>query len=135
MAGSDNEPRQFIPGHDRALYGISVAAELTGVNPQMLRAYEAKGLVEPHRTQGGTRRYSTQDLVRVDRITTLLAAGLNLAGVEHVLQLEAETRQLRAEVATLHGLLGSPADTTDKQPRAERRSTHDHTGGAHQQAR
>jgi len=88
-------------GQERALYGISVAAELTGVNPQMLRAYEAKGLIQPYRTDGGTRRYSGQDLARVDRITTLLAIGLNLVGVEQVLALEAETRRLQAEIDLL----------------------------------
>jgi MerR family transcriptional regulator/heat shock protein HspR len=88
-------------GPDRALYGISVAAELTGVNPQMLRTYEAKGLLEPQRTDGGTRRYSGADLAMVNRITTLLAAGLNLAGIEHVLQLEADNRRLRAELEAL----------------------------------
>ena len=50
-------------GADRALYGISVAAELTGINPQMLRVYENRGLLEPHRTEGGTRRYSGRDIV------------------------------------------------------------------------
>jgi MerR family transcriptional regulator, heat shock protein HspR len=88
-------------GPDRGLYGISVAAELTGVNPQMLRTYEAKGLLEPQRTDGGTRRYSGADLAMVNRITTLLAAGLNLAGIEHVLQLEADIRRLRAELDAL----------------------------------
>jgi MerR family transcriptional regulator/heat shock protein HspR len=87
--------------HDRALYGISVAAELTGVNPQMLRAYEARGLIEPFRTSGGTRRYSGRDLAAVGRITTLLASGLNLAGIDRVLQLEAETQQLRTEIDAL----------------------------------
>ena len=88
-------------GQDHALYGISVAAELTGVNPPMLRAYEAKGLIEPYRSEGGTRRYSGHDIARVDRITTLLAAGLNLAGVERVLALEVETRRLREEITAL----------------------------------
>jgi MerR family transcriptional regulator, heat shock protein HspR len=92
-------------GPDQALFGISVAAELTGVNPQTLRAYEAKGLLDPHRTEGGTRRYSSNDLDAVNRITTLLAAGLNLAGIEHVFALEAETRHLQAEVARLRARL------------------------------
>jgi MerR family transcriptional regulator, heat shock protein HspR len=92
-------------GPDRALYGISVAAELTGVSPQTLRVYEAKGLLEPHRTGGGTRRYSGNDLDAVNRITTLLAAGLNLAGIEHVLALEAETRRLHAEIDRLRARL------------------------------
>lgn len=88
-------------GPDRALYGISVAAELTGVNPQMLRAYEARGLLEPQRTEGGTRRYSGHDLERVGQITTLLDEGLNLTGIAHVLALQAETARLRAEVERL----------------------------------
>ena len=88
-------------GPDRPLFGISVAAELTGVNAPMLRAYESRGLIHPYRTEGGTRRYSEADLASVNRITTLLAAGLNLAGVEEVLRLEDETRDLRAEVRGL----------------------------------
>jgi DNA-binding transcriptional MerR regulator len=83
------------------VYGISVAAELTGANPQMLRAYETRGLLEPHRTAGGTRRYSNHDLDLLRRITALLSDGLNLAGIEQVLLLEAENRGLRAELATL----------------------------------
>jgi MerR family transcriptional regulator/heat shock protein HspR len=83
---------------ERGLYGISVAAELTGVNPQSLRIYEAKGLIEPQRTEGGTRRYSDNDLARVDQITTLLEAGVNLAGIAFVLELREETRRLQAEL-------------------------------------
>jgi len=92
-------------GHDRALFGISVAAELTGVNAQMLRTYEAKGLLEPHRTDGGTRRYSQGDLTRVNRISSLLGDGLNLAGIAQVLALEAETRRLRDKVDRLEDRL------------------------------
>lgn len=88
-------------GSTQPLFGISVAAELTGVNAPMLRAYESKGLIQPYRTEGGTRRYSPSDLASVNRITTLLAAGLNLAGVQEVLRLEDETRELRAEVRGL----------------------------------
>ena len=86
------------PRPDHGVYGISVAAELTDVHPQALRGYEAKGLIEPYRTAGGTRRYSSNDLDRIRRITTLLAAGLNLAGIRHVLALEAETADLRAQL-------------------------------------
>jgi MerR family transcriptional regulator, heat shock protein HspR len=103
-------------GPDRALYGISVAAELTGVNPQMLRTYEAKGLLEPQRTDGGTRRYSGADLAMVNRITTLLAAGLNLAGIEHVLQLEADNRRLRAELEALRHRRDQPQPPQPPQP-------------------
>lgn len=85
----------------RGLYGISVAAELTGVPAQNLRAYEAKGLLEPARTGGGTRRYSDHDVARVNRITVLLEAGLNLAGIGYVLELEAETQQLKQELERL----------------------------------
>jgi len=91
---------------DRALYGISVAAELTGINPQMLRVYESRGLIEPQRTGGGTRRYSRNDIDRIRQITTLLGSGLNLAGVQQVLALEAETDQLRTEIETLRRRAG-----------------------------
>lgn len=86
---------------DRALYGISVMSDLTGVHPQTLRTYEAKGLLEPHRTQGGTRRYSGNDVERIHRITELLSSGLNLEGVQQVLRLEAEAVRLRDEIAEL----------------------------------
>jgi MerR family transcriptional regulator/heat shock protein HspR len=88
----------------RGVYGISVTSELTGVNAPNLRAYEAKGLIEPERTPGGTRRYSDDDLARIGRISVLLEAGLNLAGVGYVLELESETRRLRAELDRLRGV-------------------------------
>ncbi|WP_426570846.1 heat shock protein transcriptional repressor HspR [Aquihabitans sp. McL0605] len=84
------------PNH--AVYIISVAAELAGVHPQTLRIYERKGLVDPARTQGGSRRYSDADIDLLKRIQDLTNAGLNLAGVERVLELEAEVRGLRAEL-------------------------------------
>lgn len=89
------------PGADRAVYSISVTAELTGVHPQMLRVYEQKGLLAPYRTSGGTRRYSGQDVDAIEAITGLLAAGLNLAGVEHVLRLRSETQRLQGELDRL----------------------------------
>jgi DNA-binding transcriptional MerR regulator len=82
---------------DRGVYGISVAAELVGMGVQTLRLYEARGLLEPARTDGGTRRYSDNDLTRLRRIGDLLDAGLNLAGIGMVLDLEAQNDQLRAE--------------------------------------
>ena len=87
------------PGPDRmrGVYGISVAAELVGMGAQTLRLYEARGLLDPARTDGGTRRYSTHDLERLRRIGDLLAAGLNLAGIGMVLTLEHENTQLRAQ--------------------------------------
>jgi MerR family transcriptional regulator/heat shock protein HspR len=83
---------------DRAVYVISVAAELAGIHPQTLRVYERKGLLEPARTAGGNRRYSEDDLVRLQRIVELTEAGLNLAGVKRVLELEAENARLRREL-------------------------------------
>ena len=88
-------------GPDRALYGISVAAELTGVSPQMLRVYENRGLLDPQRTEGGTRRYSGHDIDRINQIMTLLASGLNLAGVAQVLALQAEGEHLQDQIETL----------------------------------
>jgi MerR family transcriptional regulator/heat shock protein HspR len=82
----------------RGLYGISIAAELVGAGVQNLRAYERRGLVEPSRTSGGTRLYSVNDLERIRRIVELLAAGLNLSGIEMVLDLEADNAQLRSDL-------------------------------------
>jgi len=79
----------------RGVYAISVAAELTGAGVQNLRVYERHGLVEPSRTEGGTRRYSEDDLARITRVLTLLAEGLNLAGVALVLRLEDDNARLR----------------------------------------
>jgi len=94
------------PADDHAVYGMAVASELTGVSPAMLRAYEAKRLISPHRTPGGTRRYSAADLAEIRRITALLKNGLNLAGVEAVLALEGRNDELRDEVGRLRGLVG-----------------------------
>lgn len=85
------------PDSERGVYGISVAADLVGTGPQNLRLYEARGLLEPDRTEGGTRRYSAHDLDRLRRISDLLEAGLNLAGIGLVLDLEAQNTELRAE--------------------------------------
>jgi len=87
----------------RAVYIISVAAELTGVHPQTLRVYERKGLVAPARTGGMSRRYSETDLDRVRRVLELTNEGLNLAGVARVLELEAHVARLRRRVEELEG--------------------------------
>ena len=84
------------PQADQGVYGIAVAADLVGMAPQTLRLYEQRGLLEPDRTDGGTRRYSQNDLDRLERIGQLLEAGLNLAGIAAVLDLETDNRQLRA---------------------------------------
>ncbi|QGN57132.1 MerR family transcriptional regulator [Nostocoides sp. HKS02] len=86
-----------VPDGDRGVYGISVAADLVGMGVQNLRLYEARGLLEPERTEGGTRRYSANDLERLRRIGDLLDAGLNLAGIGMVLDLEGENARLRQE--------------------------------------
>lgn len=81
--------------NDNALYVISIAAELAGVHPQTLRVYERKGLVQPHRTEGNTRRYSEEDIQRLRRIQALTTEGLNLAGVMRVMELEQELDRMR----------------------------------------
>jgi len=87
-----------VPDPARGVYGISVAADLVGMGAQNLRAYERRGLLDPGRTDGGTRRYSTDDLDRLRRISELLALGLNLAGIALVLDLETDNAALRAEL-------------------------------------
>lgn len=77
------------------MYVISIAAELAGVHPQTLRVYERKGLVQPHRTEGNTRRYSERDIARLRRIQELTQEGINLAGVMRIMELE--NRLERAE--------------------------------------
>lgn len=79
----------------RGVYGISVTAELVGTGVQNLRLYERRGLLSPRRTPGGTRLYSTDDVARLTRITDLLDAGLNLAGVAMVLDLQDDLAQAR----------------------------------------
>jgi MerR family transcriptional regulator/heat shock protein HspR len=109
-------------GQHSPVYGISVAAELTGVDVQMLRAYEARGLIEPQRSAGGTRRYSNHDLQVVDRISTLLGGGLNLAGIAQVFLLQAENRRLQTEIDQLRTALDEAAVplSTGKAPRSRK---------------
>src|SRR5688500_6901941 len=83
----------------QAVFVISVAAELAGVHPQTLRIYERKGLLDPARTGGGSRRYSEDDIEMLRRIQELTTDGLNLAGVKRVIELEAELAELRQELA------------------------------------
>jgi DNA-binding transcriptional MerR regulator len=85
----------------RALYGISVASELSGLGPQTLRLYESRGLLNPQRSDGGTRRYSDADLHRLSRIVELLAAGVNLAGITQIFELEARNEELQSANARL----------------------------------
>lgn len=99
-------------GHHRAVYIISVAAELTGVHPQTLRVYERKGLISPARTGGMSRRYSEADLEQIRRVLTLTSEGLNLVGVSRVLALEAEVASLRAALASQTSTALVPIDGT-----------------------
>lgn len=86
----------------RAVYVISVAAELAGVHPQTLRIYERRGLLAPARTAGGSRRYSDADLALLERIAELTDEGLNLAGVQRVLELEQAVAELKAQLDDAH---------------------------------
>lgn len=88
-----------------AVYIISVAAELVGMHPQTLRVYERRGLLDPYRTPGGTRRYSQQDLDRLLLIQELSNAGVNLEGIKRVLALRNENAKLRNQVSRLRRLL------------------------------
>lgn len=85
-----------VPSPDAAVYVISVAAELTGLHPQTLRAYERLGLIEPGRTGGGGRRYSHRDLERLRQIADLTGAGIGLEGVRRIMALELQVDALRA---------------------------------------
>lgn len=93
----------------RGVFGISVAAEMADTEVQNLRVYERRGLVDPARTPGGTRRYSQDDVDRVTRIRDLLAEGLNLAGVARVLELEERVAELEHQVR-LFQPEGRPSD-------------------------
>ena len=87
-----------MPNDERALYIISVAAELAGVHPQTLRIYERKGLIEPARTEGRSRRYSERDIALLRRIQELTNEGVGLAGVRRILELEDRVAVLEAEL-------------------------------------
>ena len=85
----------------RGVYGISVASELSGVDPQTLRLYERRGLLTPARTDGGTRRYSDDDLDRLARIGELVSAGVNIAGILQILHLEHRNTELESDNSQL----------------------------------
>lgn len=103
----------------RAVYVISVAAELAGVHPQTLRIYERKGLVDPARTGGGSRRYSDADIALLQRISDLTDEGLNLAGVKRVLQLEARIAHLEAVLAQVQTDASAAVDEVHRQYRRD----------------
>ncbi len=89
----------------RAVFVISVAAELAGMHPQTLRIYERKGLIEPSRTPGNTRRYSQEDIERLQLIQDMTNQGMNLEGVKQVLALQEENRRLKRKVDRLRDKL------------------------------
>lgn len=116
-----------VPSPDAAVYVISVAAELTGLHPQTLRAYERMGLITPGRTGGGGRRYSHRDLELLRQIADLTASGIGIEGVRRILDLEhrvdalqARNAELLAELdATREALrqaMGRPAPSSDRLP-------------------
>jgi len=95
---------------DRALYIISVAAELAGVHPQTLRIYERKGLIEPARTQGRSRRYSENDIALLRRIQELTNEGVSLVGVRKIIDLEADLARAQARIRELEQALDRARD-------------------------
>ena len=119
----------FVPPPDAAVYVISVAAELTGLHPQTLRAYERMGLIQPGRTGGGGRRYSHRDIERLRQIADLTSAGIGIEGVRRIMALELQVDALRARNEELQAELeavrrglaaraaaGQPAASTNKLP-------------------
>ena len=108
-----------MPEYHQAVYVISVAAELAGVHPQTLRIYERKGLLEPGRTQGGSRRYSDADIALLRRIQDLTNDGLNLAGVKRVLEREAEVERISGELDALRARAAEDVDKVHRQYRRD----------------
>ena len=105
----------------RGLFSISVAAELTGLHPHTLHLYDQEGLLSPARSPGGARRYSTDDIDRLQQIMALTSDGVNLAGVRRILQLQEQTRRLHAELGQLKTATRSvpaagPASTSQPGP-------------------
>ncbi|MDT9595318.1 MerR family transcriptional regulator [Nocardioides zeae] len=121
MAG----PRRTPPGPpdpDAAVFVISVAAELTGLHPQTLRAYERMGLITPGRTGGGGRRYSARDVDRLRDIADLTAAGTGIEGVRRILELENQLTALRQRNEELQAEVGSLRDALRQAAAAPRRT-------------
>jgi MerR family transcriptional regulator/heat shock protein HspR len=98
MSAMRRERIEVSVDSDRGVFMISVAAELAHMHPQTLRTYEARGLIEPQRSPKNTRLYSQRDVERLRRIQRMTSEqGLNLAGVERVLELERRLRDLEGE--------------------------------------
>lgn len=90
-------PEDPLARSARGVYGISVASELSGIDPQTLRLYERRGLLSPARTDGGTRRYSDDDLELLARISDLVAQGINIAGIAQILHLQHRNTELESD--------------------------------------
>ena len=114
-----NEVTERYASRQRAVYVISVAAELAGVHPQTLRIYERKGLVSPARTGGGSRRYSDADLARLERIQELTNQGMNLVGVQKVLDLEERISELEQELEEIQNEAREAVESTHRQYRRD----------------
>jgi MerR family transcriptional regulator/heat shock protein HspR len=98
MSAMRRERVEISVDDERGVFMISVAAELAHMHPQTLRMYEARGLIEPQRSAKNTRLYSQQDVERLRHIQRLTSTGMNLAGVEIVLEMEAEVERMRAKL-------------------------------------
>lgn len=102
---------------ERAVYIISVAAELAGMHPQTLRIYERKGLLRPARTAGNTRRYSERDIDRLREIQELTQRGVNLAGVKMIMEMQAKLERVRREVEDMNRELERARERLDDDSR------------------
>ena len=109
---------------DKAVFVISVAAELAGMHPQTLRVYERRGLIEPYRTPGGTRRYSQDDIDRLALISELTEQGLTLEGVRRVLDMRNQIDRLQRQLNRLQAEMEDLARETELRLR-QTRQRHD----------
>lgn len=119
---ADHRGEADAPASDHGVYGISVAAELTGIPVQSLRLYERYGLLTPARSRGGTRRYSADDLTRVKRISGLVEAGVNLSGIARILDLEDDNATLSAANTDLRSTNRTLRDAANAAKPAESRN-------------
>jgi MerR family transcriptional regulator/heat shock protein HspR len=111
-------PDDSLPRSAHGVYGISTASELSGIDPQTLRLYERRGLLTPGRTDGGTRRYTDDDLARLERISELAAHGVNIAGIAQILHLEHRNSELESDNSDLES---ENARLRSEEPTARRR--------------
>ncbi len=119
----------------RAVYVISVAAQLAGMHPQTLRVYERKGLVDPARTEGGSRRYSEADIAQLQRIQDLTSAGVNIEGVRRIVSLESEVNLLRSQLAEAKAELESLRREASQELESARRQAVEEVQRTHRQYR